>query len=244
MTDVATEADTVALAPPAVVSSFRMPRVNLLPPEIEQARRLRSTQRALAGGILGVVVLLGGGYAYEVHARHGAEQALADVQAQTTLLQGEQAKYADVPRTVAAIDAAETARQSAMANDVEWSRTLTDFSLSLPENVWFSNVSLTLRGAATAAAGAPTTPGATATPGAASGLAAAGIGTVSVEGSARSHRDVAAWLDTLATLPGMSDAYFSSSQKQKVGSTPVVKFSSTATLTADALSHRYDRKQG
>lgn len=243
MTDVMTELDTVALAPPAVVSGFRMPRVNLLPPEIEQARQLRSTQRALAGGLLGVVVLLGGGYAYEVHARHGAEQALADVQAQTTLLQGEQAKYADVPRTVAAIDAAETARQTAMANDVEWSRTLTDFSLSLPENVWFSNVSLTLRGASTAAVGTPTT-GATATPGAASGLAAAGIGAVSVEGSARSHRDVAAWLDTLATLPGMSDAYFSSSQKQKVGSTPVVKFSSTATLTADALSHRYDRKQG
>jgi len=243
-----------ALAPSAVVSTFRTARVNLLPPEIEEARRLRRTQAALAGGLLGVVAILGAGYAYEVHGRHGAERELAEAKAQATVLQREQDKYADVPRTVAAIDAAETARQTAMANDVEWSRTLTDFSLTMPEDVWFSNLTLNV-GSATGSAGGPAGAGAAAgatsgaaatTSGAAAetpGAAAAGVGTVTVEGQARRHRDVATWLDTLGQRPGMTSPYFTSSQNEKVGTKTVVKFSSTATLTADALSHRYDRKQ-
>jgi hypothetical protein len=58
------------------------------------------------------------------------------------------------------------------------------------------------------------------------------------------HPDVATWLDVLARQPGMSDAYFSSSKKKDVGAKTVVDFSSTATVTDEALSHRYDRKQG
>lgn len=235
-----------ALTPSAVVGTFRTARVNLLPPEIEQARRLRRTQGALAGGLLGVVALLGTGYAYEVHARHGAEQELAIAQAQTQVLQREQDKYADVPRTVAAIDTAETARETAMATDVEWARTLTDFSLTLPKDVWFSDLTLSLRGTGastpgTAASSAAPAPGVT---GGSTATGAAGIGTVTVEGNARRHRDVATWLDTLGRRPGMTSPYFTSSQQEKVGTKTVVKFSSTATLTADALSHRYDRKQG
>jgi Tfp pilus assembly protein PilN len=255
MTEVMFDVDTAAVAAPAVFGMFQMPRVNLLPPEIERARRLRRTQGVLAGGLLGVVALLGAGYGYEVHARHGAEQQLADVQAQTSVLQREQARYADVPRTVAAIDAAAAARESAMSGDVEWSRTLTDFSLTLPQNVWFSNVTLSVANPSAAAVGAAAGSGTAATPGAAatsgtaatSGVAAttAGtIGTVTVQGTARSHRDVASWLDTLAKQQGMSNPYFSSSQKDKIGTKTVVKFSSTATLTADALSNRYDRRQG
>ena len=131
-------ATAVALPVP---TGFRVARVNLLPPEIEDARRLRRTQGMLAGGLFAVVALLGAGYAYEVHDRHGAERELADVQAQSRQLQAEQAKYADVPKTVAAIDAAELARETAMADDVEWARTLTDFSLSLPPRVRFTSLS-------------------------------------------------------------------------------------------------------
>lgn len=231
---------------------FRTARVNLLPPEIEKARRLRRTRGVLAGGLAAVVVVLGGGYAYTVHDRQSAESELADVQAQTTVLQREQAKYADVPRTTAAIDTAEAARQTALAKDVEWARTLTDFSLSLPERVRFTSLTLSVSGAggatpgtapgtssgASAATAPATTGGQTATP------SFGGIGTVAVEGTARSNRDVATWLDTLSKRPGMTNPYFSTAQQDKVGKQSIVKFSSTATLTGDVLSHRYDRKQG
>jgi Tfp pilus assembly protein PilN len=256
-----------------VPTGFRVARVNLLPPEIQDARRLRRTQGMLAGGLVAVVALLGAGYAYEVHDRHGAERELADVQAQSMRLQNEQAKYADVPKTVAAIDAAELARETAMADDVEWARTLTDFSLSLPPRVRFTSLKLTV-GQAAGTTGPTGTTGATGTTGGATGSAsgsasgagsgaatgsaggattgAAGsattspgsIGTVAIEGSARSQRDLATWLETLSARPGMDDASFSTSQRQKAGTKTIVKFSSTATLNADLLSHRYDRKQG
>lgn len=243
MTEALIEAQEDAPVASVVLSTFRPARVNLLPAEVEQARRLRTTKGVLAGGLVGVVLLLGAGYGYEVHARHGAEHELATAQAQTTVLQREQDKYADVPRTVSAIDTAEAARQTAMANDVEWSRTLTDFSLTMPEDVWFKSLTLSLRNGA--AASTPSASGAAAGTAAGAGASAnaSGIGTVTVEGNARRHSDVATWLDTLGRRPGMADPYFSSSQTDKVGTKTVVKFSSTATLTGDALSHRYDRKQ-
>jgi Tfp pilus assembly protein PilN len=210
----------------------RMPRVNLLPPEILQGRKLRRTKSLLAGSLVVVVAAIGVGYVSQVDAKNSAQDELTQTQAEGARLQAEQAKYADVPKTIAAIDAAEASRELAMSQDVEWYRTLTNFSLALPQNVWFESLSLQLAGSADAAA-AP----------AASGTAA-GIGVLTVEGHAKSHPDVATWLDVLARQPGMADAYFSQSTRTKVGSTPVVDFSSTATITDEALSHRYDRKQG
>jgi Tfp pilus assembly protein PilN len=252
------EQDVEELAPAAPgVIPFRMARVNLLPPEIQEARRLRRTQRVIAAGLTAVVATLGGGYAYAVHDRRSAERELADVQALTRVLQREQAKYADVPRTIAAIDAAELARETALANDVQWARTLADFSLSLPDDVRFTSLTLSLgasasgtasgaaTGAATgAASGGTSAAAATPSTGTAAPAAGGGIGSVAVEGTARSNRDVATWLDTLSSRPGMTNPYFSAAQRDKVGKQTIVKFSSSATLTGDVLSHRYDRKQG
>ncbi|KQX66714.1 PilN domain-containing protein [Angustibacter sp. Root456] len=234
----------------------RVARVNLLPSEIEEARRLRRTQAGLAAGLGVVVLAVAGVYALQVQSKNHAADELAATKTDTVRLQAQQAKYADVPRTIAAIDAAETARSTAMANDVEWFRTLNNFSLTLPKNVWFTNVSLALSGSGSTAAApaaptggttsaAPTTPAAPATPSSpAANAPATGIGVLTVQGSALDHPDVATWLDVLARQPGMSDAYFSTSARAKVGTKTIVNFVSTATITSDALSHRYDRKQG
>ncbi len=63
-------------------------------------------------------------------------------------------------------------------------------------------------------------------------------------GPPRAHVDVAAWLDALAKEHGLADAYFTNSTKAAVQDATDVKFSSSATVTADALSHRFDRKAG
>ncbi len=227
-------------------NGLRAARVNLLPPEIEQARALKRTQAGLAVGLAVLVAGIGGVYALQVRDKNAAAEELATTKARTVTLQREQAKYADVPLTIAAIDAAETARSTAMANDVEWFRTLNSFSLTLPKNVWFTGVTLALNangaapaaGAPAAPAGGPTTPGSTGTG------SGAGIGVLTVNGSALSHPDVATWLDVVGRQPGMADAYFTSSTRAKVGSKYIVNFVSTATITDAALSHRYDRKQG
>jgi Tfp pilus assembly protein PilN len=244
----------------AALTGHRVVRVNLLPSEIADARRLRLTQSVLAGGLVLVLAGMGGLYALEVSHRKSAERDLAAVQADTTRLEAEQAKFADVPKVISAIDAAETARQGAMADDVEWYRTLTNLSLTLPANVWFTNLSLTVTppegSVATSTASTPSSTS-TSTGKATTGTASAGVsggtgaavsggaaGLVTVEGLAMDHPDVATWLDTLAKQPGMAGAYFTTSERTLIGKTSVVKYQSTAVLTDEALSHRYDRKQG
>lgn len=215
-------------------SGIRLPRVNLLPPEILQGRRLRRTKVGLAAGLVVVVGAIGGAYATQVSAKNHAQDDLSSAQARGARLQAEQAKYADVPRTLAAIDQAETTRQSAMANDIEWFRTLTNVSITLPSKVWLTSLTLQVNGATGGTAAAP----AGATP------LSGSVGSVTAVGTAMDHPDVATWLDVLGHQPGMSDAYFSSSKKKEMGAKTVVDFSSTANVTDEALSHRYDRKQG
>lgn len=229
--------------------ALRAARVNLLPPEIEQERALKRTQAGLAVGLAAVVAAVGGVYALQVSAKNAAADDLAATKAKTLTLQREQAKYADVPRTIAAIDAAEAARSTAMAKDVEWYRTLNTFALTLPTNVWFTGVTLGIQASGAApATGSPTAPASggvtTGTSGEAEPASGAAIGVLTVNGSALSHPDVATWLDTLSRQPGMADAYFTSSTRAKVGSKYIVNFVSTASITEEALSHRYDRKQG
>jgi Tfp pilus assembly protein PilN len=223
---------------------LRLARVNLLPPEIEEARTLRRVQAGLGAGLAIVAVVAGGAYFVQLQDKHHAADELAVTKAETVRLQAEQAKYQDVPRTIAAIDAAAAARSTAMANDVLWYRQLNNFAVTIPSNTWMTSLTLALANAATAPAAGATT-GAAGT--AAAGTAAAGttpspvVGTVSVNGTALDHPDVATWLDTLGRQPGMSDAYFTSSTRAKIGDTDVVNYVSTASITDAALSHRYDR---
>jgi hypothetical protein len=134
-----------------------------------------------------------------------------------------------VPRTLAAIEAAETARQDAMANDVQWYRYLNDLSYVTPKNAWLVSFDVSLNQSGVV----NTNP-----------VAHPAIATVTVTGAAKAHNDVAAWLNAAAKESGWVDAYFTNSQKQDMNGETFVKFSSTANVSDDALSHRYDRKAG
>lgn len=207
----------------------RVPSVNLLPPEIIAARTFRRTQKLLGAAVLVVLAILAVVYLLQVQAKNSAAESLAASQATGRTLKAEEAKYADVPRVYKAIDDAQAARQSAMSQDVEWFRYLTDFSLAMPANVWLTSLDLSLATAAPAPGAASTTPT---------------IGTMTFAGSAIDHPDVAAWLVTLAKEKAATDAYFSSSARAKIGTKNIVNFNSTAGLTGTALSHRFDRKAG
>ena len=216
----------------SVVDAFgvqiKIPSVNLLPPEILAGRTFRRAQKVLGAAVLTVCLALGGVYFLQVQNANAAADALAASKATGQTLQAEQAKYADVPRIYQAIDDAQTARQTAMGQDVEWFRYLTDFSLVMPASVWLTSLDLSLAGT-TPAAGAAATPG---------------VGTMTFAGSAYDHPDVAAWLVTLAKEKAATDAYFSTSTKAKIGTKDIVTFSSTAGLSDVALSHNFDRKAG
>jgi Tfp pilus assembly protein PilN len=225
-----TSADTVE----SLTTGSALPRVNLLPPEVHQARKLRRLQASLGAGVALVAVLAGGFYVMESSSAHTAARDLAGVKAQSDKLNAQKAQYADVPRTLSAIDAAESARQTAMTNDVAWYRYLNDLSYVTPANTWLTQLSVNMQGQSGAGA-APATGGSLSTP---------GIATITFAGTAKKHNDVAAWLDAIAKEKGWTDVYFTNSTAGAIGTTPVVTFASSVTVNSAALSHRFDKKDG
>jgi Tfp pilus assembly protein PilN len=221
----------------------RLPRVNLLPPEIHEAAKFRRFQFAMAGaGVAAVAVV--GGLAYMAHGQvSSAKSQLAAAQAEQSNLQKQTASLQYVSDIGAQVQAKKAMLSQAMSPEIRWSFYLNDLSLRIPDGVWLTNVTAQETGAT-----------GTTTPSSSAGqpAAAAGVGTVTFAGMAFSHDDVATWLDTLAKERGFTNAYFSNSTEQAptgekavkgVHTDPVV-FSSSVTLSTAALSGRYAAVEG
>jgi len=224
--------ETTQILAPLTEPSYTVPRVNLLPPEILENRRFARTRRLLALAVVGTLAAVGGLYYLAVERADTAAADLAVVQAETTRLKAEEAKYAEVPRVIAQVDAAEAARDQALSTNVAWYRYLNDLALTYPETVWLDTMTASV---AASTDGTAPVPVAGTNP-----LATPGIGTVTFTGKALEHSDVASWLDVLAGTEGFADAYFSNSTRSQIDGTDVVTFSSQVVVTGDALWDRYE----
>jgi Tfp pilus assembly protein PilN len=228
MTTSATETTTTLVA---------LPRVNLLPPEIGAARRLRKLQAGLGAGV-GASVLVVGALVLAAAGQVGdAQDGLDTAKAQGTALQAETNKYADVPAVYAAVDAKEAQLNLAMGKEIRWSYFLNDLSLITPGKVWLENVTVAENVDPAPVAAAPAVAGA-------APVNPAGIGTLTVSGRGFQHNDVAAWLRALAGQKGLANPYFTLSEQEKYGADDPVRFESQAVLTDEALSNRYTDKAG
>lgn len=216
-------------------SAVRSPRVNLLPPEILEQRRVRVLATKLAGVVVAVAVGVAGGY---VWAGSGAAQAQSDLvsaRAVQSGLQRQVVALAPAKQAQTQVQNAQKALAAAMGNEVLWSRYMDQLRLTRPDGVRFTSVafapvSATSGSAAGAANGSTAGGGApTATTGA--------LATLTISGKARSQPDVAALLDQLAGVKGFTGVYLSNTTSD--ASAGLVTFSVTASVTADALSHRY-----
>jgi Tfp pilus assembly protein PilN len=211
-----------------------VPRVNLLPPEIVEGRRLARLKRVLGGTLVAVVA---GCACAVVWAQLGVSSAQDDLdaaEARGTALQAQQAQYSQVPRITDLIDTTTTARQTAMSNDVLWYGFLSDLSLTAPKSVSLTSLEVTLLDS-TAPAGAPTDP-----------LAPSGMGQVSFSGKANHFVDVASWLNAVGSVHGLDGSTLQTAtrgvQGGATGKGGPITFTSTVQVTDKALTHRYDRK--
>ena len=208
-----------------------LPRVNLLPPEIEQARRFRHVQAGLGGAVVASLVVAAALFVAASAQVGKAQDDLDANKAQATQLQAKAAEYAEVPLVYGQVEAAHAQLGQAMGQEVRWSYFLNDLSLKIPRHLWLDSMVVT----SSAPAAGPTV----------DQYAAAGIGTVAFQGHGYAHNDVAAWLNSLARQKGFTQPYFSDSTIDPVGTDDhAVKFSSTVTVTDDALSNRYTAKAG
>lgn len=216
-----------------------IPRVNLLPPEVLEIRRFRRVQYGLGGAVvaaLGIVVLL---LVLALGTVGAAQRRVDETQAEQSQLQGRLGKLGAVRQVYAQVAAGDAQLRTAMGGEVQWSHYLNDLSLTIPKNVWLTNITVNLAAAPGAPTGTTPPPGASGNP-----LATPGIGTMTATGTAFSHDDVARWLRSLARQKGYADPYFSNSTVSATGARRTVTFSSSVTITTAALSHRYDRLPG
>jgi Tfp pilus assembly protein PilN len=217
------------------VQVTRVPRVNLLPPEILEAAKFRRFQLAMVAAGVGAVALVGVlGYSAHQSVSH-AKAGLASAQQQQTSLKGQVAGLQSVSDVYSQVAAKKAMLHQAMGGEIRWSYYLTDLSLKIPQNVWLTSVTASEQAA---------TPAAAASAASATSTVPAGIGTVTFSGTAFTHDDVATWLDALAKERGFTNAYFTNSTKTLIGPKTVVTFSSSVTLTQAALSGRYSAVEG
>jgi Tfp pilus assembly protein PilN len=211
-----------------------LPRVNLLPPEIAEQRRLRQAKVAMAAGLVGCVAVAGVLYTAAHSSVSSAQADLDSATQQKVALQAQVARLANVTATFAQVQARQAMLTQAMGDEVQWSHFLNDLALTMPANVWLTNVTIAQTGTA------PTTAPASA------GVAVfdAGIGSVTFTGVAMSHDDVAAWLETLAREKGYANAYFTSSNEVDLYGHTVVTFTSSVTVTPAAYSGRFTKPAG
>jgi Tfp pilus assembly protein PilN len=205
-------------------------RVNLLPPEIAVARRMRRIQTGLGGAVVaavGIVALL---YVGASSSASNAQGTLETATAHQGALRSQTAKYSSVTAVYNQAAAAQGMLTQAMGEEVRFSQYLNDLSLTVPENVWLKSVTFTQGAPASAPA-----PGVAATP---------GIGQVTFTGVGFKHDDVAVWLESLAGQKGYANPYFSQSTEALLGTRKTVNFTSSVTLTSDAYSGRYNKPVG
>ena len=229
--DAAPQTDRAVLAGGGVrVDWAPVPRVNLLPSEILDARAFRRVQRALVGAVAAALVVGAGAFAWSLHEVSTAQAALDVSRARTAQLHTEEAKYADVPRVLAQVEQAKTARRTALADDVLWYRFFDDLAAATPDTVALTNVTVTLGGSA-ASASDPLTP--------------SGIGTVTFDGGGDRFPAVSSWLESVATVDGLDGSTLQSATRTSGGAAEgPVSFTSRIVIAASALSHRYDGKAG
>lgn len=197
------------------------PKVNLLPPEIFAARELRTLQARCAAALGGAVVVAGLWAAIAIHGAHSADSELEAAQQNQTSTQSQIRAYDSVAATRAKADKADQISATARDGEVRWSHSMAFISKDIPANVSMTRVSVAPPAAA-GSTGAPPT-------------ASDAIAVITVTGNARTHNDVATWLDNVAKQKGWDKPYFTESKNAELNGQKVEEFTSTINVTKDSL---------
>lgn len=212
-----------AMAPTGEVR-FVAVRASLLPDEVISSRQAVVVRKQVLLGLVGVVIALIGWYGMSWWQTKAANSDLSSVRGQGVSLQNQQNQFAPLVRAQAEISAIQTQLQSLMATDLQWKTMLATLRAKAPSGVSLRSVSGTLN-APTASLGGLT--------GSTAGIA--GVGQVTITGTAPDKKTVAAYADQLATVSGLSAPLIENVQ----ATTHPVTFTISALITSDALGGRY-----
>lgn len=208
--------------------------VNLLPPEIEVRRRTRRLAVLTAGGVGIYVAALGLLYALKLGDVRQAEQARDQAGQQVAALQADLAQLQQFQTLNDELIARNSLLAGAMDTEVSFARTLNDLALSFPATASLRTLQLQLQQTGPVGAAPAAEPGAV-------NLGDA-IGTLTFEGYSieRYAPGVESVLLELGGVRSFFNSYLSGAGRESIEETPVVNFSGTVQLDAQAYTQRYE----
>jgi Tfp pilus assembly protein PilN len=165
------------------------------------------------------------------------EDRLTESQARANTLQARVAdlqEFAELERTV---KERQTTLATVMQGDIAWSRLLIELSMIIPGDAWVTS----FVGSATDAQQTqttPTTPQATPAPGAPTATTAR-LGELNFGSNTFDFPGVSKWISRLQELKSLQNIWVPTAAKGQVGSRQVITFTSTADLSAEAASRRF-----
>lgn len=198
---------------------------NLLPPEITDARRTRKVRRVAAAIVAGALVLTAVWYFVAKQQTSHAQSSLDQAEQQSVSLTHKEASYANLVKVQADAAAINTKLSALMANDLQWWQLLPALNAAAPAGVTLTSVSGTL--ATAGAASATPVPGTT---------GPAAVGSLTISGTAPDKNSIAAFLDALSLVKGLSNPYTSGAQS---GTGSTLTFSMHADINSTALGGRF-----
>lgn len=172
-------------------------QVNLLPHEIIQARSLKTLKRLLGVIILGVIAILLVAFTGVTFLEKTAQDDLTEATKRTEALQAEEAKYAEVPLVINALNNAKSARALSFSTEVLWTPYLDAITAVMPAGVSIN--SFTMTGATPMAS----------TPSIANPLQTPSVNTVTFSMRSLTLPDSADLMDALNGIYGFGDAWVS-----------------------------------
>lgn len=210
-----------------------MRRINLVPPELVRRRRIRRQTGYLAAyGAVFLLILFGiwlvrqGTLKDEENRLAIANTRVAELESKIAALQ----EFATLEETV---KQKRLTLATVMANDIAWSRLLIELSMTIPGDSWLTSFSGTAEAAATGAAPPPPS---------GAGVSAR-LGTVTFAAvTIDDFKGVAKWLTRLSELKSLQTIWVPTAAKATIGTRDVINYGSTADLSKDAASGRFQPK--
>jgi Tfp pilus assembly protein PilN len=169
-----------------------IPRVHLLPPEIEVQKKGRARRRGLLLGLLAVIVIVVLGFGASTFALVSANATLATEQARASAFSAASAKYSKVVQVENQMNEVRQAQKLASVGEIDWQPYVAALDKTLPAGMTITTLSGSLD-TQTEQAGVATTP-----------LAAAHLATIKITAEA-SSMTISDWLESLRNVKGVVD---------------------------------------
>jgi len=217
------------------------PVARLLPPEIVEQGRVRTTRSIVIYLIIGVAVLAAAAVGGAYLVAQDAQRQLAAVQAQNASVLAQEAKYAPARTADSKVKLAQAAQRVGAAGEIDWTAYFGKIQAVLPQGVTITQIS-----------GETSTPAAPVTQDSAP-LAQGRAAVVTVTVSAPDQASIANTLDRLQSLPGYAGAFpgamtqgadaSGSAASSPAPSAQPWSVPITLSLNADAFANRFAAKK-